>query len=124
MIRYATSALLLATLVGCAAPETLDRAQEPLIGGELAETDDAVVALTRSGGGSFCTGTLVSPSIVLTAAHCIDMAGADEIVVFFGNDTNSEGTRIGTRKVQRHPSWSGSVNGPGYHYDIGLILLN
>lgn len=111
-----------ALLAACQAGGPLDtgEARRPLIGGEIDVADPAVVALTRGGSSSFCTGTLVSPSVVLTAAHCVDMAGADpDVVAFFGSDTTGEGKRIGVIAKTQHPMWTGNV---GSH-DVGMMLL-
>ncbi|MEM1109118.1 MAG: trypsin-like serine protease [Planctomycetota bacterium] len=53
---------------------------------QFAQPFDAVVSLSF-GGGSFCSGALISPGAVLTARHCLPFVGDD---VIFGEDiTNS-----------------------------------
>ena len=42
-----------------------------VINGTVDNGDPAVVMLRASQGG-YCTGTLVSPTVVVTAAHCVD----------------------------------------------------
>jgi hypothetical protein len=99
----------------------LARASQPLIGGSIDAADPGVVALTRQGD-PFCTAALVSPSVVLTAAHCIDMAGPNpNITIFFGSDTHGDGSRVGVVKNGKHPQWTGDL---GKGNDIGLLLLN
>jgi trypsin len=122
---------VLATLIavaGCAQPAepepgpAVGSDQAPLLGGTLS-TDPAVVALIRAGSsGSFCSGTLISPSVVLTAAHCIDMATVDETVVFFGDDIHGEGTRIAVSDSQQTGNWT-DLNTGTQDFDIGLLLL-
>lgn len=53
-----------------------------LIGGELADERPEVGYLTLSWGGA-CTGTLISPSVLITAAHCAEFTNAQgELGVF------------------------------------------
>ena len=128
MRSFRPIALPLCTFLGaCVAgdspiDDSVEVATRPLIGGAIANDDPAVVALLSGGSSSaFCTATLISPSVVLTAAHCIDMAGADpNIIAFFGTDVASEGTRIGIGRKTQHINWNGSVG----NFDIGLLLLN
>ncbi len=98
----------------------------PLIGGQLDLEDEAVVALLFSNGSVFCTGTLVSPSVIITAAHCLDMFGTDpNVTAFFGADANAEGRKVAVGAKKVHPLWNGSVNNPdGVNHDVGMLLLN
>jgi len=118
-------ALAAVLAIGCAGPDAPTPAGEraPLIGGELSH-DPSVVALARAGStSSFCSGTLISPSVVMTAAHCIDMASAEETTVLFGDDTHGAVTRIGVRKTQQRVGWNG-LNTGAQDFDLGLVLLN
>src|SRR5262245_12920553 len=53
-----------------------------IIGGSEDHRDPAVVFLLLEGAG--CTGTLISPRVVLTARHCF--GNASQARVFFGTD--------------------------------------
>ena len=46
-------------------------AQDKVINGQNDSGHPYVVSLTNANGSSSCTGTLISSSVVLTAAHCI-----------------------------------------------------
>ena len=81
-------------LLACAAPT--GTASEPILGGALDGTDTSVVALfIVSANGpqndSECSGTVVSPHVVLTAAHCLspDVVGPiDRVQIFLGYDSS------------------------------------
>lgn len=83
---------LAALLVSCqgdafdvATDPPLERQQKSIIGGVPDHADPSVVALSIGG---LCTGTLVAPQIVLTAAHCV----ADLIV---SGNTDAGSVRFG-----------------------------
>ncbi|MGH1469135.1 MAG: S1 family peptidase [Bdellovibrionales bacterium] len=46
-----------------------------------------------------CTGTLIAPNIVLTAAHCKDMSKAPEFAAWLDGDVHSENTGCDVSKV-------------------------
>jgi V8-like Glu-specific endopeptidase len=95
---------------------------QPVVGAEIDTGDPAVVALVFSTDVVFCTGTLVSPRVVLTAAHCIDDGSSDpNFAVYFGPDVASqEGIRVGVVDKQKHPMWNGDLAGG---HDSGVLLL-
>ena len=76
----ALAVTLLGLTLGCGDPssatewhEDVGAATEKVVGGWAARTDQifATVEIRRAGAGSgFCSGTLISPLVVVTAAHC------------------------------------------------------
>ena len=71
----------------------------------------------------FCTGTLVAPNVVLTAAHCTafftgevgdeDELGPDDWRISFDADPGDDSTYYGADHFVVHPDWLANEVGPG-----------
>ncbi len=78
-------------------PSFIHSQSSPIIGGTNDTGDPGVVLLqaTVQGGYSLCSAEIVSPHVVMTAAHCVDPDTVGQVQsfdVFFGSDVNgSEG---------------------------------
>lgn len=82
---------------------------------------EAVVGLLADGE-LFCSGTLIAPRVVLTAAHCVDRYVSDEITVidvFFGARIDQPGPVVTAERLLRHPDWRFD----DLPNDIGLVAL-
>src|SRR5438132_3294582 len=83
--------------IGCGAIDELPAADESSIQGGHADSDDPAVGLVWLEGGGFCSGVLISPSVVLTAGHCV----AERIEGFY--------TGAGKKTATLTPEPSGGV---------------
>lgn len=63
-----------------------------------------------------CTGTLIAPNAVLTAAHCA--GGITDVIIGTRNWTTNQGEEIGVKRTIVHPSYSSGG------YDIAVLLLH
>jgi V8-like Glu-specific endopeptidase len=124
--------LLLGSLVvaGCGvaevpAVETPASASErsEIVGGVTDNGDPATVALVVTQGGQyeqFCTGTLVAPKTVVTAAHCINAYGSQyTYAVNFGTYASSPTRSIKVASQKAHPQYTSN----GQAHDFGVIQL-
>lgn len=98
--------------------------RDGIVGGTTALGDPAVVALSIGGGGryaEFCTGTLVAPKTVLTAAHCIFAQGMQfQYFAVFGTSVNQPSQAKRIVGQVKHPSYAQSQ---GQSHDFGLMQL-
>lgn len=135
LARAFTLAAISVSLIACgqtpsasSGSATLDGSAQGIIGGKDMTGSEAyaphVVGVYDAGMGAICTGSILSPSIVVTAAHCVE-SEASNLRLVFGNDFNSRAIVIrGIDAVQVSPLWPFRQNAPTNTGDIALIRFS
>lgn len=112
MLRLARVAFALALTTGCALDGEVETGSETrgIVGGQSVTSDPAVALLDLGNG--LCTGTVISPKVILTAAHCLT-GPATAISANFINTVGETGDRIEATAYEIKPNT-----------DIGAIALS
>lgn len=131
--RYWNAALLTALVAslgvaGCAPEspiadneEDLEESEEQrdsIVGGQTTNAFPAVGALTRSGG-THCTGTVVAPRLVVTAAHCLVGVSASSLRFVLGARVSQPTASIKVASIEAHPNYDDNA----LTNDIGVVRL-
>ena len=95
----------------CEAPRTsLDSVSQPIVAGTPITGDPAIMELLSFRGqqGARCTATLITPRLLLTAAHCISETPGFQRHVFAGNDDRrpAPSDMLVIKEVVPHPLYT------------------
>ena len=113
--------------LGCQAeppPGVLSSSRQPIVNGQLDAGHPGVVALTIQGQ-QFCTGTLVTPTVVVSAAHCIHpstgVSPGTLAQIFFGSVVGQDGVFVDVIEAEYKPDWS--LDDPDADDDVAVLRL-
>jgi MYXO-CTERM domain-containing protein len=97
----------------------------PIYGGTSvpAGEHEAVVAIHT--GGALCTGTAVTPHLVLTAGHCLDgVTDPSRVDIMFGTDATNPADETSATSIGVHPDFCPDEDCPEYEiFDYGYAML-
>jgi secreted trypsin-like serine protease len=124
-VARVSHAILALTLCACGSPsgdagEPLGRVAQAVTNGNDDDGDSEVVVLVQGEGDdevATCSGTLIAPLLVVTAAHCFEPSAPTG--VHFGSTPGDGGPTVAVAEVAAHPSFDAVT----YANDIGVVVL-
>lgn len=135
LLRSALLAGLVAASVGCAAEHAEDDAEastEAVVGGSETRAVPAIGYLAHGFAADgrwlvvlpFCTGTLIAPDVVVTAAHCVEEAKSKGYALHFGTGVPREPeVLVPVAEAVMHPGY-GPAGRHAYAFDIAYLVLS
>jgi V8-like Glu-specific endopeptidase len=104
--------------------ERVAASRQAIVGGSADSADTAVVALLDPGTGALCSGMLVAPSVVLTAAHCLAGLDAGALEVLVGGDSSKPDQTLTVARVIPYPTYDSQADGIPGGVDLGAVVLS
>jgi len=136
-IRHLSSAFLCGGLVGlivfaasgtgCAPTPPDDVSSSAIVGGKTDTGDPSVVALSASTsqGGALCTASVIAPTVLLTAAHCVlpsEVGPHATFVVLPSDDVNKDTTeQLAVKETHYDPAFD--IDQLQNGHDIAVVIL-
>ncbi len=120
VLRPWIASAFLAAVLGCSGADAPAPAwtHSGIIGGEETTGWPAVGAYLIGGQAGLCTGTLVAPDVVLTAAHC-EVLGNDADQFFLGPSIFEAGETIAVVSTDSHPYYNAETK----EHDLAILRL-
>lgn len=94
-----------------------------IVNGETAREKTWSWAVSLDIAGNICGGTIISPSYILTAAHCVDDYQAYSITAYVGSTGFRKGIARSISRIYRHPQYYEDPFGQYVLNDIALLKL-
>lgn len=121
--------LTLFSLVACTPSQATSARHDAILGGAADPATNTVFLLDLrfDSGGSICSAVLVSPRVLLTAAHCVDRVfhGSSTLTVRATNKPDTvmlmQSDMIDVTAISLHPMWNPTVQQS--QYDLAALAL-
>ena len=124
---------VLCSFAACSAPPSVGAVSQGIINGVTDSNDPAVVMVLSQVPGSMnaslCTGEVISPHVVLTAAHCVDprtVGTGAKTVVFTGQvltQTSPSSEFLTVKETHFDPAFNPDPSTVADGHDVGVVIL-